>query len=306
MDSGHAGTVLVSGSSGLIGSALLLSFVAAGLRPVRLVRRDAAGPDEVRWNPDAQESVEVADIARLEGAVAAVHLCGANIASRRWTAAYKNLLAASRVGSTRALVEVLRRLHQPPRTLLCASAVGFYGSRGDELLDESAAPGTGFLASVCRALEEEAMRAADIGVRVAPLRIGMVLARQGGALVHMLPIFRAGIGGPLGSGRQWMGWITLSDLTRAVLHVLETESLAGPINVVTPIPVTNREFARALGRALHRPALLPTPAFALRAMLGEMAEELLLPSARVMPARLTASGFQFEFPEISGALRALL
>lgn len=305
-DSDFGGTVVISGSSGLIGSALLLALTVAGMRPVRLVRRSPLSPDEVYWNPTAPQAVDDEDFARLEGAAAAIHLSGANLAAGRWTAAYKESIASSRLGSARALVETLRRLKQPPRCLLSASAVGVYGSRGDDVLDDTAELGAGFLADLCRAWEAEAARAAEFGARAVQLRFGVVLARGGGALAQMLPAFRAGVGGRLGSGRQWMSWIALSDLTNAVLHVLNTESLAGPVNVVAPIPVTNREFTHALGRALHRPAVLPVPAFVLRAALGDMADEALLASARAIPARLAASGFHFEQPEIGGALRSML
>jgi len=244
------------------------------------------------------------DRAALEGATAAIHLSGANLSAHRWTAAYKKEIVESRVGSTRALVRVLRKLKSPPASLLCASAIGIYGDRGDEKLTEASTPGSGFLAETCRAWEAEADAAAEGGIRVVNLRTGVVLAHDGGALQKMLPLFRAGLGGRLGSGKQWMSWITLSDLMRAVRHVLATDALKGPVNLVAPIPVTNAEFTRALGRVVHRPAVMPAPAFALRAVLGEMTDAALVASTRVIPQRLAETGFHFDFPEISAALKS--
>lgn len=238
---------------------------------------------------------------------AAIHLSGANLASHRWTPAYKSEILESRVRSTRALVNVFRQMHKPPRLLLCASATGIYGHRNDEILTEDSPTGEGFLADVCRAWEAEAARAEQIGIRVLHLRFGVVLAQQGGALAKMLPIFRLGLGGPIGSGHQWISWIALNDLVRAILFLLEQDQTTnGPINVIAPNPVTNAEFTRALGRALHRPAILPSPAFALRTFFGEMAQETLLASTRSVPQRLLHLGFHFELPTIDAALNSLL
>ena len=297
-------TILMSGASGLIGTSLFRAFSERKMRVIRLVRRRPEGTGEVFWNPEASEPAD--DLQALENADAAIHLSGANLFSERWTAAYKREIVESRVGTTRAIVNLLKKSKKPPQVLLCASAIGIYGDCEDEILTESSSPGQGFLADTCRAWESEATRAAEGGIRVASLRFGVVLSREGGALKKMLPVFRAGLGGRLGSGRQWMSWIAVSDLVRAVLHVLETDSLRGPVNMVAPIPVTNTDFTRALGRALRRPAFLPAPAFALRMVLGEVADDALLASTRVVPARLAASGFHFDLPEINSSLRTLL
>jgi len=296
--------ILVSGGSGLIGTSLVRSLTDDQIPLVRLVRRKPEKPEEVGWDPEAEEPVR--ELAALEGLRAAIHLSGANLSAHRWTAAYKEEIVHSRVGSTRALVRVLKRLKSPPEIFLCASAIGVYGDRGAEILTERSEPGTGFLAETCRAWEAEAERAAEVGGRVVHLRTGVVLARKGGALEKMLPLFRAGLGGRLGSGKQWMSWIVLSDLVRAVRHVVETDALRGPVNLVGPIPVTNAEFTRALGEAVHRPAVIPAPAFALRAALGEMADAAILASERVIPQRLAETGFRFEFPEIGAALKWLV
>ncbi|MGB0121825.1 MAG: TIGR01777 family oxidoreductase [Silvibacterium sp.] len=297
-------TILVSGGSGLIGTSLLRSFSRDRIQTIRLVREKSDRPESILWNPDAPELLD--DLTRLENADAAIHLSGASLSSRRWTDSYKREIVESRVRTTRALVDLLKRLQNPPRSLLCASAVGIYGDRGDEVLTENSSPGRGFLADTCRAWEAEAERAAEAGLRVVHLRFGVVLSREGGALKQMLPVFRAGFGGRLGSGRQWMSWIAINDLVRAVLHILETDSLHGGANLVAPGPVTNAEFTRALGRALRRPAVLPVPPFALRVAVGEIADAALLASTRAIPERLTASGFRFDFPEITGALRSIL
>ena len=271
---------------------------------IRLVRGRAKGPDEVQWNPGTAEAA--GGPAALEGLRAAIHLSGANLSAHRWTAAYKKEIVDSRVVSTRALVGLLKRLKAPPETLLCASAIGIYGDRGDEVLTEGSTPGTGFLAETCRAWEAEAEQAAEAGMRVVELRTGVVLARKGGALDKMLPLFRAGLGGRLGSGEQWMSWIVLSDWVRAARHILETDAIRGPVNMVSPMPVTNAGFTRALGAAVHRPAVIPAPAFALRVALGEMADAALLASERVIPQRLAETGFHFDFPEIGAALKSLI
>jgi uncharacterized protein (TIGR01777 family) len=296
--------ILVSGGSGLVGSSVIGALARDRIPTLRLVRKSPAGPQSILWNPDVPDAPT--DISRLENAGAAIHLCGANIFSRRWTESYKREIVESRVGTTRALVNLLKRMDKPPKSLLCASAEGIYGDRGDEVVSESSPAGQGFLADMCRAWEAEAERAAEAGIRVVHLRFGVGLSGAGGALKQMLPIFRAGLGGPLGSGRQWMSWIAISDVVRAILHILRTESLKGPVNLVAPAPVTNAEFARALGQAVHRPAILSAPRFALRAALGEVADEALLVSTRAVPDRLVASGFRFDFPEVGGALKSLL
>ncbi len=274
---------------------------------MQLVRRDPDALGQLRWNPAAASAI--ADTAPLEGLAAAIHLSGASVAGHRWTPAWKREMGASRVESTRALAIALAGLRQPPKALLVASATGVYGDRGDDLLDERAEPGSGFLADLCREWEAAAQPAVDAGIRVVHLRFGVVLGR-GGALAKMLPLFRLGLGGRLGSGRQWMSWISLADAVAAMLFALDSNSatpaLAGPINLTAPNPVTNAEFTRALGRAVHRPAILPAPAFALRLALGQMADGALLSSARAVPARLTDAGFQFTHPTVDEALAEAL
>lgn len=284
---------LLSGASGLIGGALRSELAAGGWNCRQLVRRPAQGPDEVEWHPGRGAGLNPEALGEPE---VAIHLSGAGIADQRWTAARKRLIVASRIDSTGALVEALASLEKKPRLLVCASAIGIYGDRGDEVLDETSAHGTGFLPETCERWEAAAAEAAKAGIRVISARFGVVLAKEGGALQRMLPIFRMGMGGPLGGGRQWMSWISARDAARALAFLAATKE--GPavdaVNVVAPNPVTNAEFTRELGRALHRPAVLPAPAFALRLAFGEMADAALLASARVLPRRLEEMGFRFE------------
>jgi uncharacterized protein (TIGR01777 family) len=263
--------------------------------------RDSRLPDEVAWDPASGRI----DTGALEGIEAAVHLAGANIGARRWTAARKAQIRESRVRGTRLLADTLARLRRKPQVLVCASATGYYGSRGEEILVEESTPGTGFLAEVCRDWEGAAAPARDAGIRVAHLRSGLVLSPSGGALAALLPIFRIGLGGTLGSGRQFMSWITLDDEVGAIIHVLSQDAVRGPVNLVSPHPVTNREFTATLGRVLRRPALLPVPGPALWIALGEVAGEL-LGSQRVHPARLLAASYAFRYPDLEAGLRALL
>ncbi|MBV8630370.1 MAG: TIGR01777 family oxidoreductase [Silvibacterium sp.] len=297
-------TILISGASGMIGTALVRAAEPRRISILKLVRRAPENPSEIQWAPD--RGVPVSDPARLEGLSAVIHLSGANLSGRRWTPAYKGKIVDSRIESTRSLVKLLKSLSQPPQAFLCASAVGIYGARGDEVLTEDSPPGQGFLAETCTAWEKEAAAARESGIRVVNLRFGVVLSRRDGALRKMLPLFRLGLGGKLGTGRQWMSWIALTDLVRAVFYLAESPEAAGPFNIVAPSPVTNAEFTRALAHALHRPALLPAPAFALRTAFGEMADEALLASTRVAPDRLRRSGFSFVLPDIDYALRAIL
>jgi len=271
---------------------------------IQLVRREPAGGEELRWDPASPAPLPRPQA--LEGLDAAIHLSGANLAARRWTTHYLREITASRVDSTRALAKALAGLKKRPRSLLVASAVGVYGDRGDELLDENSAPGTGFLADLCGAWEAATAPAVEAGIRVALLRFGVVLDRRTGALVRMLPLFRLGLGGRLGSGKQWMSWISLPDLVAAVQFILDAPSLSGAINVTSPQPVTNAEFTRSLARCLHRPAVLPAPAFALRIALGRMADEALLSSTRALPRKLMEAGFRFAHPSIDDALVELM
>jgi uncharacterized protein (TIGR01777 family) len=295
--------VLVSGSSGLVGSALVSLLTGGGHQVVRLVRaqpKDEAS--EVRWDPEAGDI----DGAGLKGVDAAVHLAGESIAAGRWTAAKKGRILESRVKGTRLLAEALAGLEPVPRALVSASAVGYYGDRGEEELREESGSGSAFLSEVCRQWEAATEPAAAGGIRVVNLRFGIMLSAAGGALPRLLTPFRLGAGGTVGSGRQFMSWIALDDVVGVILHALITEALRGPVNAVAPQPVTNREFTKTLGRVLGRPTLFPLPAFAARLAFGEMADELLLASQRVEPARLLASGYSFRFPELEGALRHVL
>ena len=291
---------LISGASGMLGLALSRALIQRPATLIQLVRRVPAGKGELRWDPAAPSPVSQPQA--LEGLEAAIHLSGANLAARRWTPQYLREVTSSRVDSTRALATMLAGLKAPPRSLLVASAVGIYGDRGDQVLDESSAPGSGFLADLCRAWESAAAPAVEAGIRVAHLRFGVVLDRRAGALARMLPLFRLGLGGRLGSGKQWMSWIGLPDLVAAALFVVDTPSLTGPVNLTSPEPVTNAEFTRALSRRLHRPAVLPAPAFALRIGLGRMADEALLASTRAVPRKLLDAGFQFAHASIEDAL----
>ena len=294
--------VLVSGSSGLIGSTVVSSLAGKGHEVLRLSRSSVQTSDTISWDPAAG----ILEASSLEGFDAVVHLAGENIAGRRWTAAQKRRILESRTIGTRLLADRLSRLSSPPEVLISASAIGYYGNRGDEIIREGGPAGNGFLAETCRRWEQAAQPAIDCGIRVVFPRIGIVLSRSGGALPKMLPPFRFGLGGPIGSGNQFMSWISLEDLAGALMHCIHAPTLSGPVNAVAPSPVRNAEFARILGRILSRPSFLPVPAWMLRLMLGEMADELLLASARVEPAKLVASGFKFRHPDPEGALRHAL
>jgi len=293
--------VAITGSAGLIGTALRTRLQAVGHEVVP-VRRGDPSPGDVAWRPDEGWIEDGA----LDGCDAVVHLAGEPIGDGRWTAKRKLAIRDSRIDSTRLLVEHMAALARPPRVLVCGSAVGYYGDRGDEELREDSSPGEGFLARVVEEWEREGARAAEAGIRVVSIRTAVVLAPRGGALRRMLTPFRPGVGGRLGSGRQWMPWITLDDEVRAIEWVLTHKELSGPFNLAAPHPVTNRELTKALARQLHRPAVFPVPGFALRIMLGEMANELLLQSQRVLPSKLMRSGFRFEHETIEEALAAVL
>lgn len=296
-------SVFVTGSSGLVGKRLCVALQDDGHQVKRVVRSTKQdGPRAVVWNPSADEI----DPTIFNGADAVVHLAGESIADKRWSTAQKKVILDSRAKSTRNLAEALAALDNPPKTLVCASAIGFYGSRGDEQLTEESETGDGFLAEVCRAWEDACQPARDAGIRVVNIRIGMVVARDGGALAKMLTPFKMGAGGILGSGKQYMSWIEVDDLVRLIEYTITEESLDGPVNAVAPKPITNFEFTKALGRVLGRPTIFPMPAFAARLAFGEMADELLLSSARVFPKRATDAGFVFARPEIESALRYVL
>ncbi|MGW3462087.1 TIGR01777 family oxidoreductase [Streptomyces olivaceoviridis] len=291
--------IAVAGASGLIGSALVRSLAADGHEVVRLVRREPRGADEVRWDPERSH----VDAAGLTGCDVVVNLAGAGVGERRWTPEYKRLLRDSRVRGTAALAEAAASLPRPPRVFVNGSAIGFYGDTGDRVVDEDAPPGDGFLSALCVEWEEAAAPVAEAGVRTVFLRTGLVVARGGGAWGRLFPLFRAGLGGRLGDGRQYWSYIALHDEVAAIRHLIDGDGLSGPFNLTAPQPLTNGEITEAMARVLHRPAVFAVPAPVLRAALGEMAGDV-LGSQRVVPRRLLESGFRFAFPGIDEAIRA--
>ncbi|MBM9505407.1 TIGR01777 family oxidoreductase [Actinacidiphila acididurans] len=293
--------IAVSGASGLIGSALTASLAADGHEVVHLVRREPRTPAEVRWDPMAG----TVDTTGLAGCEAVVHLAGAGVGQRRWTEARKKVLRDSRVLGTAAIARAAAALDPRPRVLVCGSAIGYYGDTGDAWVDEDSPKGTGFLADLVRDWEAAADPARAAGIRTVHTRTGLVVARSGGAWAPLFPIFRAGLGGRLGSGRQFWSFIALRDEIAAIRHAITTESLSGPVNLTAPEPLTNREITAAMGRALHRPTLAAVPAPVLRLALGEFAGDV-LSSQRVRPRRLLDSGFAFSFPHIDEAISAAL
>lgn len=298
---GRSMKVLITGSHGLVGSQLISFLTSQGHEVVRLGRNKSAY-GQVLWDPAAGHI----DKKALEGFDAVVHLAGDNIASGRWTRKKKRSIRESRIQGTTLLSETLASLSKPPKVLISASAIGYYGDRGEEVLTEESAPGAGFLAEVCREWEAATLTAKKRGIRVAELRIGVVLSPKGGALTKMLPPFRMGAGGRLGSGKQYMSWVALDDLIGIIQHVLTHDELDGPINAVAPNPITNNEFTVALGASLHRPTIFPVPGLAINLLLGEMASELLLSSARVQPKKLLSTGYSFRYPHIAPLLKQLV
>jgi len=291
--------IVIAGASGLVGNALVAALRIEGHEVRRLVRRAAQVPDEIRWDPVRGEI----DRERISGVDAVVNLAGENLGAGRWTAARRERILRSRIDATRTLVAAVLGAAVKPAVFINASAVGFYGDRGDEVLTEESSRGAGFLPDVCTAWESAAARVGQVGVRTVMLRFGVILAREGGALAKMLPLFQLGLGGPLGTGRQWMSWISLDDAVGAIRHALRDERMRGPVNVVAPAPVTNADFTRELGRAVRRPAFLPAPAWALRLVLGKgMADEALLGSTRVEPRVLERVGYAFRHPTLAAAL----
>lgn len=295
--------VLVTGSSGLVGGALLPALRRAGHRVVRLVRSPTPGPDEARWDP----ATGTVDAAAIEGVDAVVHLAGEGIGDQRWSDEVKRRILESRTRGTTLLAETLAGLDRRPSVLVSASAVGYYGDRGDELLTEESPPADDFLARVVRQWEEATTPAAEAGIRTVCLRSGVILTARGGALTRMLLPFRLGLGGRIGSGRQWMSWISLPDEVGVIMLALHDDRLGGPVNTTAPEAVRNEEFVRTLGEVLHRPTVLPTPLLPLRLRYGsELVQHLLLDSQRVVPARLEALGFGYAHPTLRGALEATL
>jgi uncharacterized protein (TIGR01777 family) len=295
--------ILVSGSHGLVGKALVRSLVEDGHEVVRLVRGEHAfGAAEVEWRPDQG----FIDAQHLEGIHGVVHLAGESIASGRWSAEKKKAIRESRVKGTALLSDALARLSRPPSVFLSASAIGYYGNRGDELLTEKSAAGNDFLSSVCREWEAATRAAAEKGIRTVLTRFGIILDAKEGALGKMLPPFRMGVGGRVGDGKQWMSWIALDDVVNGLKFLIQDESIQGPVNFVAPEPVRNAEFTKTLGRVLSRPTIFPIPAFGVRLAFGEMADALLLSSQRVEPSVLEDKGYEFRWPTLEPALRHLL
>ena len=295
--------VVVTGATGFVGTALVPALVAAGHRVDRVSRRPPrSGTTDIQWDPIRGHL----DSRALDGADAVVHLAGESVAAGRWTTRVKERIRRSRVEGTRLLAEALARLDRRPSVLIAASAVGYYGSRGEEPLTEDSPPGAGFLPEVAHAWEAAADPVRVAGIRVVHLRFGLILAGQGGALPRIVFPFRLGMGGVIGDGRQYWSWIALADVVRVIELAIALDGLAGPVNAVAPAPVTNREFTRVLGRVLGRPTVLPLPAPAVRLLMGEMGQALLLDSARALPRRLERAGFRFRHPDLEGALRAAL
>jgi uncharacterized protein (TIGR01777 family) len=306
--------VIVTGSSGLVGGALVNRLLARGDDVTRYSIRLYVSP---RWKPGEASDLppglwpELSTLTQLgvppSAAIdAVVHLAGTNIAEKRWRPLQKNQIRASRVETTKSLAEELLKRERPPRAFLCASAVGYYGNRGDEVVTEQSSPGEGYLPDVCREWEAACEPLRKAGTRIVNLRIGVVLSPRGGALAKLLTPFKLGLGGRLGDGRQWIAWIALGDLVAAIVHCIDCDTIAGPVNLAAPEPVTNAEFTKILGRVLRRPTPFPAPAWVLRLALGEMADALLLSSTRMQPEILMKSNFQWQFPKLDPALRHLL
>ena len=292
-------TVAITGASGMVGTALATVLRESGHKPVSITRKASESNEgSIVWDPASG----LKNPSRLETVDTVVHLAGENIAGGRWTAALKDRIRRSRVEGTRSLVKSIAAIGHRPKTLVCASAIGFYGERGDTVLDEDAVAGSGFLAEVCRGWEQEAEAATELGLRVVKVRIGVVLSPKGGALAKMLLPFKLGAGGIIGSGKQYWSWIGLHDLVRIIAFCVEHDSIRGAVNAVSPNSMTNYDFTKGIGRALHRPTLFPMPAFAAKLVLGEMANELLLSSTRVIPKKLKEQGFEFHYPELVGCL----
>ena len=292
--------ILVSGMSGPIGGELLPALVVSGNKVTRLVRRPPQSSDEIRWDPMRSIVPET-----VSGFDAVIHLAGESIVGR-WTSEKKARMVDSRVQGTRHLAEALARASRKPQVLITASAIGYYGDRGEETLTEESGPGTNFLAGLCRQWEAATGAAAQAGIRTVQVRIGVMLSTKGGALPKMLTPFKLGLGGRIGSGRQYLSWISIDDVVGVILYALNAGQVRGPVNATAPNPATNSEFTRTLAEVLHRPAIFPMPTFAVRALFGQMGDELLLASARVLPSKLQVSGYQFRRPELKTALMSLL
>jgi len=293
--------VAVTGSSGLIGSSLV-SFLSEKNVTVSKILRENPEDNEISWKPEGGDW----DTAFADGIDGIVHLAGENIASGRWTRVKKEKIRNSRIEGTKRLCEHILKLPDPPSVFVCASAIGFYGDRGMEFLNESSSRGNGFLPDVCLGWEEATESVSKAGIRVVNVRFGVVLSKEGGALAKMLTPFKMGMGGKIGSGTQYMSWVAIDDVSGAIYHALITDSLKGPVNVTAPNPVTNKEFTNTLGKVLNRPTVMPMPAFMARLAFGEMANDLLLASTKVAPKRLSDSGYEFQYPELENALKHIL
>ncbi len=291
----------MTGASGLVGTHLIPTLKAKGHEIHKLVRKTPKGADEIQW--DAEKGFSDGEQAKLEGFDAVIHLAGDSVASENWSVSKKRKIKESRTVGTRVLVDALRKCADKPKVLVSASAIGFYGNRGDERLTEESAKGEGFFPEVCDEWEKEAQKAEDFGARVVNPRIGVVLAKDGGALEKMLTPFKFGVGGTIGSGKQWMSWIALDDLVKIFHFALENAELKDAINATAPNPATNEEFTKSLGKVLHRPTILPIPAFGIKLLFGEMGERLLLEGCRVLPKRLQDAGFEFQFANLEEALK---
>lgn len=292
--------ILITGASGLIGTALQKSFEEKGYEMLLASRSEPKSERDIQWNADAGFADE--DLLRLEGLDAVIHLAGESISALRWTDEKKKAIRDSRVHGTRTMIEAFARLEKKPKVFISASAIGFYGDRGDEEMTETSSVGDTFLSEVSKEWESESRRAEDMGIRTVLLRNGIVLSKDGGALATMMTPFKLGVGGVVGSGKQWMSWVSLDDAVGIVNYALENENLRGAVNVVSPNPVTNEEFTKTLGEVLYRPTFLPLPEFVVNLVFGEMGDALLIDSTRVVPKRLLDSGFKFRYPEIKSAL----
>lgn len=300
---GDAMKIAITGATGLVGSELVPFLQAGGHEVLKMVRnKSQSSPTQVYWNPDTGEI----EANKLEGIDAMVHLAGDNVADGNWTPAKKQRIKESRTKGTKLIADTLANLQQPPKTFISASAIGYYGERGDKVMDETSSAGEGFLTDVCKEWEAACKPAKDKGIRTVNMRVGVVLSPKGSALGKMLPIFQLGGGGILGNGKQYMSWIAIDDLIGAIYHALNTPSLSGPVNGTAPNPATNSEFTKVLGKVLFRPTIAPVPGFGVKMLFGEMGETLLLGSTRVLPKALQDSGYQFLFPDLEGALRHVL
>jgi uncharacterized protein (TIGR01777 family) len=292
--------ILITGASGLIGKALQKSFDHRGYEKLLATRREPTNANQIHWT--VEEGFREEDLGRLEGLDAVIHLAGENISGLRWTDEKKKSIRDSRVKGTHNVVNTLANLKQKPKVFIAGSAMGFYGDRGDEIVTEASAPGDNFLADVCRAWEMESRRAEDSGIRTVLLRTGIVLSKEGGALATMMTPFKFGVGGVIGSGKQWMSWVSMDDVVEIINYAIENRDLRGAVNVVSPNPVTNEEFTKTLGEVLYRPTILPLPEFAVNLVFGEMGDALLLNSTRVEPKRLLETGYEFKFKNLQSAL----